>query len=66
MLTASTPALPFATVLTGWRRLCRAYPNMLLFAAILAWTCVARLPFLHVLHDDEGFYSAVASRWLRG
>jgi len=25
-----------------------------------------RLPFAHVIHDDEAFYSTVAARWLRG
>jgi hypothetical protein len=66
MLVSDAPFLPSVPVLTGRRRLCRVYPNVVLITALLIWTCVARLPFLHVLHDDEGFYSAVASRWLRG
>jgi len=66
MLSAATPALSFAPVVTGWRRLRRARPNLILLAAILVWTCVTRLPLLHVVQDDEAFYSVVASRWLRG
>lgn len=45
---------------------CRARPQLCAAALLLAWTCLVRLPFLHVVHDDEAFYSAVASRWLRG
>jgi hypothetical protein len=45
---------------------CRMRPQLCAAALLLAWTCIVRLPFLHVVHDDEAFYSAVASRWLRG
>jgi len=58
----ATLSSPFATV----RRLMAAYPGLTAFALLLVWTCLVRLPFLYILHDDEAFYSAVASRWLRG
>lgn len=48
------------------RRFAVARPDVSAFILLLVWTCLVRLPFLHILHDDEGFYSAVASRWLRG
>ena len=44
----------------------RNRPQLCVGLLLLAWTCVVRLPFLHVIHDDEAFYSVVASRWLRG
>jgi len=44
----------------------RTRPQLCAAALLLVWTCVVRLPFLHVIHDDEAFYSVVASRWLRG
>ncbi len=45
---------------------CRTRPQLCAGVLLLAWTCVVRLPFVHVVHDDEAFYSVVASRWLRG
>ncbi|MGN6422045.1 MAG: ArnT family glycosyltransferase [Asticcacaulis sp.] len=33
---------------------------------LLLWTLLIRLPFLHVIHDDEAFYAVVAQRWLHG
>ncbi len=44
----------------------RAHPQLCAASLLLALTCVVRLPFLHVVSDDEPFYSAVAQRWLRG
>ena len=41
-------------------------PYLWVFTALLLWTLIVRLPFLHVIHDDEAFYSVVASRWLNG
>ena len=44
----------------------RARPQLCAATLLLLLTCIVRLPFLHVVSDDEPFYSAVASRWLRG
>ena len=41
-------------------------PYLWVFIVLLLWTLIVRLPFLHVIHDDEAFYSVVASRWLNG
>jgi len=46
--------------------LCRERPQLCAAVLLVAWTCVVRLPFVHVIHDDEAFYSTVAARWLRG
>ena len=53
------PSLPLITF-------CRARPQLCAGIVLLVWTCIVRLPFLHVIHDDEAFYSVMASRWLRG
>ena len=45
---------------------CRTRPQLCAGVGLLVWTCAVRLPFLHVIHDDEAFYSVVASRWLHG
>ena len=45
---------------------CRQRPQLCAAVLLVVWTCAVRLPFLHVIHDDEAFYSVVASRWLRG
>ncbi len=45
---------------------CRQRPQLCAAVLLVVWTCAVRLPFLHVVHDDEAFYSVVASRWLRG
>ncbi len=44
----------------------RARPQLCAAVILLVWTCAVRLPFAHVIHDDEAFYSTVAARWLRG
>ncbi len=44
----------------------RARPMLCVAVVLLVWTCLVRLPFLHVIQEDEAFYSVVASRWLRG
>ncbi len=46
--------------------ICRARPQLCAAGLLLVWTLIVRLPFLHIIHDDEAFYSVVASRWLRG
>lgn len=33
---------------------------------ITLWTCVVRLPFFHIVNDDEAFFSVLATRWLHG
>jgi hypothetical protein len=33
---------------------------------LLAWTCLVRLPFAHIINDDEAFFSVVADRWRLG
>lgn len=40
----------------------------LICAAIIlfAWTVIVRLPFAHIVDDDEAFFSLVASRWQIG
>jgi len=38
----------------------------LLALILLVWTCIVRLPFLHIVNDDEAFFSVMATRWLRG
>jgi hypothetical protein len=35
-------------------------------ALILLWTCMVRLPFLHIVNDDEAFFSVMGTRWLQG
>jgi 4-amino-4-deoxy-L-arabinose transferase-like glycosyltransferase len=33
---------------------------------LLVWTCLVRLPFAHIINDDEAFFSVVADRWRLG
>ena len=56
------PSGPFPRLVAFFR----LRPLLCAGVLLLAWTCAVRLPFLHVIHDDEAFYSVVASRWLRG
>ncbi|CAL4866106.1 hypothetical protein MMA231_00344 [Asticcacaulis sp. MM231] len=48
------------------RPFCTSRPAFTAGVLCLVWTCLVRLPFAHVIHDDEAFYSVVASRWLEG
>ena len=41
-------------------------PRAWVFGFLLVWTLAVRLPFAHVLADDEAFFSVVANRWLHG
>ncbi len=38
----------------------------LLALILLVWTCIVRLPFLHIVNDDEAFFSVMATRWMHG
>lgn len=58
------PATP--AFLVRLRQFAAAHAYVCACLLTLVWTCAVRLPFLHILHDDEAFYSVVASRWLRG
>lgn len=42
------------------------FAPLLPFVAVLAWTCVVRLPFYGNINDDEFFFAVVAQRWLDG
>jgi 4-amino-4-deoxy-L-arabinose transferase-like glycosyltransferase len=56
-----------ASTVSSWFR---RHPETLHLAAaaglILLWTCVVRLPFLHIVNDDEAFFSVMGTRWLHG
>ncbi len=56
------PSGPVSLIAAFYRR----RPRLCAAGLLLAWTLIVRLPFLHVIHDDEAFYSVVATRWLHG
>ncbi|HEX7800147.1 MAG TPA: hypothetical protein VF402_07340 [Asticcacaulis sp.] len=67
MPTLRAAALPSRNPAFGaFRGLAARRPLLVAAAALLLWTLLIRLPFLHVIHDDEAFYAVVAQRWLRG
>lgn len=44
----------------------RRHPLVWAVLGLLVWTMVLRLPFAHIVDDDEAFFSVVATRWLHG
>ncbi|MDV6332089.1 hypothetical protein [Asticcacaulis sp. 201] len=48
------------------RQIAEQHPRLTAGLVLLLWTLAVRLPFIHVIGDDEAFFSVVASRWLRG
>ena len=56
--TLPTPAL---SVQTGPARC-----DMVIAAALVGLTLIVRLPFVHIVNDDEAFFSVMGQRWLHG
>lgn len=46
--------------------LIRRHPLVWAWLVLLVWTMVLRLPFAHIVDDDEAFFSVVATRWQHG
>lgn len=44
----------------------RRHPLVWAALILLVWTMVLRLPFAHIVDDDEAFFSVVATRWQHG
>lgn len=54
------------SALDALRSVAARRPLLTAAGLLLLWTLLIRLPFLHVIHDDEAFYAVVAQRWLQG
>lgn len=44
----------------------RRHPLLWAGLLLLIWTAVLRLPFVHIVDDDEAFFSLIATRWQHG
>jgi hypothetical protein len=53
------PRLRLLTILSRHPLVCAA-------VVLLMWTLAVRLPFAHIVDDDEAFFSLVAARWQMG
>ncbi len=57
------PSVPFAVTVPA---IIRRHPLVSAALLLLVWTMVLRLPFAHIVDDDEAFFSVVATRWQHG
>lgn|GEM_PF-1244799 len=56
---SESPRLRLMTILSRHPLVCAA-------VVLFVWTLTVRLPFAHIVDDDEAFFSLVASRWQMG